>query len=67
MTFNPESKYPSRRTDVLKVRSDANPDALVESIASDLQANASVRSMRCAFRTLVQFSFDVYRETRSIA
>jgi hypothetical protein len=28
MTLNPESKYPSRRTYVLKVRSDAKPDAL---------------------------------------
>lgn len=66
MTLNPESKYPSRRTYVLKVRSDAKPDALVgrlenmvtgqqrefassqelvESIASDLQANAPARSV----------------------
>ena len=29
MTLNPESKYPSRRAYVLKVRSDAKPDALV--------------------------------------
>ena len=64
MTLNPESKYPSRRAYVLKVRSDAKPDALVgrlenmvtgqqrefasgqelvESIVSDLQANASAR------------------------
>lgn len=28
MTLNPKSKYLSRRTYVLKVRSDANPDAL---------------------------------------
>jgi len=28
MTLNPESKYPNRRTYVLKVRSDAKPDAL---------------------------------------
>ena len=28
MALNPESKYPSRRTYVLKVRSDAKPDAL---------------------------------------
>jgi hypothetical protein len=28
MTLNPESKYPSRRAYVLKVRSDAKPDAL---------------------------------------
>ena len=66
MTLNPESKYPGRRTYVLKVRGDAKPDALVgrlenmvtgkqrefassqelvESIASDLQANASARSV----------------------
>jgi hypothetical protein len=30
MTFNPESKYPNRRTYVLKVRSDAKPDALAD-------------------------------------
>jgi len=29
MTLNPESKYPSRRTYVLKLRSDAQRDALV--------------------------------------
>ena len=29
MTLNPESKYPSRRAYVLKVRGDAKPDALV--------------------------------------
>ena len=28
MTLNPESKYPSRRAYVVKVRSDANPGAL---------------------------------------
>lgn len=28
MTLNPESKYPTRRAYVLKVRSDAKPDAL---------------------------------------
>lgn len=28
MPLNPESKYPSRRTYVVKVRSDAKPDAL---------------------------------------
>lgn len=29
MSLSPESKYPSRRAYVLKVRSDAQPDALV--------------------------------------
>jgi hypothetical protein len=28
MTLNPESKHPSRRTYVLKVRADARPDVL---------------------------------------
>ena len=28
MTFNPASKYPTRRAYVVKVRADANPDAL---------------------------------------
>ena len=28
MTLNPESKYPSRRAYVVKVRADATPDAL---------------------------------------
>ena len=28
MTLNPESKYPSRRAYVVKVRADAQPDAL---------------------------------------
>lgn len=28
MTLNPESKYPTRRAYVLKVRGDAKPDAL---------------------------------------
>lgn len=28
MTLNPESKYPTRRAYVVKVRSDAGPDAL---------------------------------------
>ena len=28
MTLNPESKYPSRRAYVLKLRGDATPDAL---------------------------------------
>lgn len=61
MTLNPESKYPSRRAYVLKLRNDAQPGALsgrienvvtgkqrefvsghdlLDSIASDLQANA---------------------------
>jgi hypothetical protein len=60
MAFNPDSKYPSRRAYVLKIRGDAKPDvlagrlenlitgrrcefasgqALLESIASDLQAS----------------------------
>lgn len=60
MPLNPESKYPSRRAYVVKMRSDARPDELagrvenvvtgasreftsggelLESIASDLQAN----------------------------
>ena len=64
MPLNPESKYPSRRAYVVKVRSDAQPDALagrvenvvtgqsrefasggelLDSIASDLAANAPVR------------------------
>ena len=34
MTLNSESKYPSRGTDVLKVRSDAKPDALVGRLES---------------------------------
>ena len=29
MAFNPQSKYPSRRAYVLKLQSDAKPDALV--------------------------------------
>jgi hypothetical protein len=61
MSLNPESKYPSRRAYVVKVRGDARPDELagrvenlvtgtqreftsggelLESIASDLKANA---------------------------
>ena len=28
MSFNPESKYPTRRTYVVKLRADARPDAL---------------------------------------
>ena len=61
MSLNTESKYPSRRAYVVKVRSDAKPDELagrvenlvtgrvgeftsgrelLESIASDLEANA---------------------------
>ena len=60
MALNPDSKYPSRRAYVLKMRGDAKPDvlagclenlitgrrrefasgqALLESIASDLQAS----------------------------
>ena len=66
MALNPESKYPNRRTYVLKVRTDAKPDALtgrlenlvtgqqrefasgqqlLDSIASDLEAGASGRSI----------------------
>ena len=66
MTLNPESKYPNRRTYVLKVRTDAKADALagrlenlvtgqqrefassqqlLDSIASDLEASASERSI----------------------
>ena len=40
MTLNSESKYPSRRAYVLKVRSDAKPGALVgrlENIVTGLQ------------------------------
>lgn len=69
MTLNPESKYPSRRAYVLKMRGDAKPDALagrienlvtgqrreftsgrelLESIASDLEANASERPIDAA-------------------
>ena len=65
MTLNPESKYPTRRAYVVKVRADAKPDALsgrlenlvtghqrdfasgqalLESIASDLQATAPTLS-----------------------
>ena len=61
MSLNPESKYPSRRAYVVKVRSDAKPSELagrvenlvtgrsqkfasgrelLESLASDLEANA---------------------------
>jgi hypothetical protein len=32
MTLNPESKYPNRRAYVLKVRSDAKPEALAGKI-----------------------------------
>ncbi len=66
MALNPESKYPNRRAYVLKVRTDAKPDALagrlenlvtgqqrefasgqqlLDSIASDLEANVSERSI----------------------
>ena len=66
MTLNPESKYPNRRTYVLKMRSDAKPGALagrlenlvtgqqreftsghelLESLASDLEASTSARSV----------------------
>jgi hypothetical protein len=69
MTLKSESTYPSRRTYVLKLRSDAGPDALagrlenlvtggqrefvsgqalLESIASDLQASAAERSAEAA-------------------
>jgi hypothetical protein len=69
MTLNPESKYPNRRTYVLKMRSDAKPDALggrlenlvtgqqrefasgqqlLDSIASDLEASSSARSVDAA-------------------
>ncbi len=62
MPLNPDSKYPSRRAYVLKMRGDAKPDALagrleslitgrqrefasgqelLDSIASDLQANTN--------------------------
>ena len=65
MSLNTQCKYPSRCSYVLKVRSDAKPDALagrledlvtgqqrdfasghklLESIASDIEANASVPS-----------------------
>jgi hypothetical protein len=64
MSLNPESKYPSRRAYVVKMRSDAKPgelagrvenlvtgasrefasgSELLESIASDLKANAESR------------------------
>ena len=66
MTLSSEAKYPSRRTYVLKIRTDANAsvlagrienlvtglqrefvsgDELLASIASDLEANNSERSM----------------------
>jgi hypothetical protein len=65
MSLNPESKYPSRRAYVVKMRSDAKPGELagrvenvvtgrshefasgrelLESIASDLEANAESKS-----------------------
>lgn len=40
MTLNSESKYPTRRAYVLKVRGDAKPDALIgriENLATGLQ------------------------------
>ncbi len=40
MTLNPESKYPSRRAYVLRVRSDAKPGALagrLENLVTGLQ------------------------------
>ena len=69
MTLKSESTYPSRRTYVVKLRSDAGPNALagrlenlvtggqrefvsgqalLESIASDLQAGAAERSAEAA-------------------
>ena len=69
MTLKSESTYPSRRTYVVKLRSDAGPNALagrlenlvtggqrefvsgqalLESIASDLQASAAERSAEAA-------------------
>lgn len=69
MTLKSESTYPSRRTYVLKLRSDAGPNALagrlenlvtggqrefvsgqalLESIANDLQTSTSERSAEAA-------------------
>jgi hypothetical protein len=69
MTLKSESTFPSRRTYVLKLRSDAGPNvlagrlenlvtggqrefvsgqALLESIASDLQASAAERAAEAA-------------------
>jgi hypothetical protein len=69
MTLKSESTFPSRRTYVLKLRSDAGPNALagrlenlvtggqrefvsgqalLESIASDLQTSAAERSVEAA-------------------
>lgn len=69
MTLKSESTYPSRRTYVLKLRSDAGPNALagrlenlvtggqrefvsgqalLESIASDLQTSSAERSAEAA-------------------
>lgn len=67
MALNPDSKYPSRRAYVLKVRGDAKPhalagrlenlvtgqqrefasgDELLDSIASDLEANSDPTTRR---------------------
>jgi hypothetical protein len=54
MTLKQQTKYPSRRAYVLKIRSDAKPEArefasgeeLLDSIASDLEAPADEPSIR---------------------
>ncbi len=57
MALNPESKYPNRRTYVLKLRADARPDALagrMENLVTGHQVEfASVRELlECLARDL---------------
>jgi hypothetical protein len=40
MTFNTDSKYPTRRAYVVKVRGDANPDALAGRLADKISTEA---------------------------
>jgi hypothetical protein len=61
MPFNPESRYPSRRTYVVKLRSDATPDALagrLENLVTGTQSD-----FNCGRELLESIAADLDLET----
>lgn len=65
MPFNSESRYPSRRTYVVKLRSDATPDTLagrVENLVTGAQCD-----FNCGRELLESISADIDLETRARA
>ena len=57
MSLNPESKYPTRRTYVVKLRSDATPDALAGRLENVI--SGSQRPFACGHELLLSIARDL--------